>query len=148
MHAIVSWRCYRCSGGGRRWKVATPLFRGGFLRSGSGQGEPEASPAGNGSRRRLGTWRFFALNPYSVVGVEVTSAGAGGNAWKERLKLTTGRVGVRFVAWRPFGGRLGTSALLLSSCELRKCVRAGSSARTFPGRGGRRCYSLNIPIIL
>jgi hypothetical protein len=92
-------------------------------------------PQGVGGRRHLGTWRSFALNPYSVVEAEVTSAGAGGNAWKERLKLTTGRAGVRFVAWRPFGGRLGTSALLLSSCELRKCVRAGSSARTFPGGG-------------
>jgi hypothetical protein len=40
-------------------------------------------PQGGGGRRRLGTWCFFALNSYSVVGAEVTSAGAGGNAWKE-----------------------------------------------------------------
>jgi hypothetical protein len=102
-------------------------------------------PQGSGGRRRLGTWRFFALNPYSVVGAEVTSAGAGGNAWKERLKLTTGRAGVRFVAWRPFGGRLGTSALLLSSCELRKCVRAGSSTRTFPEGGGASLLFIKHP---
>jgi hypothetical protein len=98
-----------------------------------------------GGRRRLGTWRFFALNPYSMVGAEVTSAGAGGNAWKERLKPTTGRTGIRFVAWRPFGGRLGTYALLLSSCELRKCVKAGSSAQTFPEGGGASLLFIKHP---
>jgi hypothetical protein len=133
--------------GGGRWRC--PCFAVVFCIPEVDGENRRLLPQGGGGRRRLGTWHFFALNPYSVVGAKVTSAGAGCNAWKERLKLTTGRAGVRFVAWRPFGGRLGTSALLLSSCELRKCVRAGSFARTFPGGGGGGCYySLNIPIIL